>query len=296
MLLREIKNIFHKELDTLYGKEETASFFYLLIEHYFNLERFVLAIQPDLVIDKQEETKIFKALSDLKLEKPIQYITGTAHFMDLCFKVNENVLIPRPETEELVRWILDDARPLEQTISILDMGTGSGCIPISLAKNLSNATIQAFDISNKALKVAKKNAEMHGVDIDFFQSDILNLDFSLNTDPTRSMNLSLERNYDIIVSNPPYVRELEKKDMHNNVIEHEPNIALFVPNEDPLKFYRAIVNFASRQLNAKGILYLEINQYLGKEMVDLLADFHFENIELRKDMFGNDRMVKGTKS
>ena len=296
MLLREIKNIFHKELDTLYGKEEAASFFYLLIEHYFNLERFVLAIQPDLVIDKQEETKIFKALSDLKLEKPIQYITGTAHFMDLFFKVNENVLIPRPETEELVRWILDDARPLEQTISILDMGTGSGCIPISLAKNLSNATIQAFDISNKALKVAKKNAEMHGVDIDFFQSDILNLDFSLNADPTRSMNLSLERNYDIIVSNPPYVRELEKKDMHNNVIEHEPNIALFVPNEDPLKFYRAIVNFASQQLNAKGILYLEINQYLGKEMVNLLTDFHFENIELRKDMFGNDRMVKGTKS
>jgi release factor glutamine methyltransferase len=280
VLLREIKNIFHKELDTLYGAAEVSSFFFLLIEHYFDLERFVLAIQPDLVIDKEQETKIFKALADLKLEKPIQYITGTAHFMELDFKVNAHVLIPRPETEELVRWISYDVK-ITEPLTILDMGTGSGCIPISLAKNLKQAQVHALDISNEALEVAKNNAKTHEVQINFFQADMLN------------WNIELE--YDIIVSNPPYVRELEKEEMQNNVIAHEPGIALFVPDEDPLKFYRAIVKFASEHLNAKGVLYLEINQYLGKEMVDLLSDSHFENIELRKDMFGNDRMLKGTK-
>jgi release factor glutamine methyltransferase len=286
-MLREIKNIFHTELDTLYGKEEVSSFFYLVIEHYFDLERFVLALQPDLLITKAQEPILFKALFELKLEKPIQHILCTSHFMDLDFKVNEQVLIPRPETEELVRWILDDVKHRNQPLTLLDIGTGSGCIPIALAKNISNATITALDISSDALKIAKENAKTHFVTIDFFQADILKLEFEFE--------FEFELEFDVIVSNPPYVRELEKESMHSNVIDHEPKIALFVPDANPLQFYKAIVKFASDHLKAKGCLYLEINQYLGTEMITLLEEYGFSSIELRKDMFGNDRMLKGSK-
>ena len=282
MLLREIKTIFHNELDEHYGANEVSSFFYMLIAHYFEMERFILAIQPKLVVDTQQETLLFNALAQLKQERPIQHITGKAHFMDLDFEVNEHVLIPRPETEELVRWVLDDATSFPKNVSILDMGTGSGCIPISLAKNLPEAKIRALDISSEALKVAKQNAETHNVHIEFIEADLLNL------------NLKLE--LDCIVSNPPYVRELEKKEMQANVVDHEPAIALFVPDEDPLKFYSAIVKFASACLKPKGSLYLEINQYLGTEMIALLRANRFTDIELRKDMYGNDRMLKGIKS
>lgn len=283
MLLREIKNIFHKELDSLYGKEEVASFFYLLIDHYFHMERFIFAIQPNVVIKKAQETPIFEALSQLKLEKPIQHILGTTTFMDLDFKVSENVLIPRPETEDLVRWILDDLNDSSKPVCILDLGTGSGCIPIALAKNQPNAVIDAVDISMDAIRIAKENAKVHGVTIHFSQADMLNL------------NSELEREYDIIVSNPPYVRELEKKEMRVNVKEYEPEIALFVSDKDPLIFYRSIAKFASAQLSPNGFLYLEINQYLGTEMVALLEKYPFKNIELRKDMYGKDRMLKAVK-
>ncbi|WP_249356231.1 peptide chain release factor N(5)-glutamine methyltransferase [Maribacter sp. ACAM166] len=282
VLLKEIKNIFHAELDVLYGKEEVSSFFYLLIEHYFDLERFVLAIQPELVIDKEQETFIFNALSELKLEKPIQHIMGTTHFMELDFKVNKHVLIPRPETEELVRWILDDYEHTDKALKILDIGTGSGCIPISLVKNMPTTKVQAFDISLNALEIAHENAVTHDIAVDFFQADMLKMDREIK--------------YDIIVSNPPYVRELEKAEIRNNVIDHEPGIALFVPDEDPLKFYVAIVKFAAKSLHTEGCLYLEINQYLGIEMKMLLKEYGFESIELRKDIYGNDRMLKGIKA
>ena len=286
MLLREIKNIYHSELDAIYGKEEVNSFFYLLIEHYFDLERFVLAIQPDLVIDKKQETIIFQALSELKLEKPIQHIIGMAYFMDLEFKVNEDVLIPRPETEELVRWILDDFKDTAKNLTILDMGTGSGCIPISLYKNLTDAKVFGLDISADALKVAEENNRLLGASVKFFQADMLSLMSETSTK-------ELEQKFDVIISNPPYVRELEKAEMRNNVIDHEPGLALFVPDEDPLKFYNTVVNFAAEHLNENGCLYLEINQYLGKETKQLLEKSNFKTIELRKDMFGNDRMIKG---
>lgn len=284
MLLREIKNIFHTELDSLYGKEEVASFFYLLIEHYIQLERFILALQPNVVIEKAQETLIFSALGQLKLEKPIQYILGATTFMDLELKVTEKVLIPRSETEELVRWILDDLKDTSNSVRILDLGTGSGCIPIALKKNLPTALISAVDISTEALHIAKGNADFHEASINFSQADILNL------------NDALKHTYDIIVSNPPYVKELEKKEMRKNVTAYEPEIALFVPDEDPLVFYRSIVKFASTHLSGNGFLYLEINQYLGKEMVALLEDYQFKNIELRKDMYGNDRMLKAVNS
>ena len=280
MLLKEIKNIYHRELDAIYEQEEVDSFFYLVIEHYLDLERFVLALKPNLVVTKAEEQPLFEALGQLKLEKPIQYILGSTQFMDMKFKVNENVLIPRPETEELVRWIIDDFELIgNKQINVIDIGTGSGCIAISLAKYLKNAKVDALDISENALEVAQENASLNKVEIGFMQTDILKLEY-------------LEGKYDIIVSNPPYVRMLEKEQMNSNVIENEPELALFVEDKDPLVFYRKISEFAKSNLKKEGCLYFEINQYLGAETKALLANDFYE-VELHKDMFGNDRMLKG---
>ncbi len=288
MRLKEIKTIYHKELDAIYPKEEVNSFFGLLIEHYLGLQRFVLALSPEFIITKEQELPLFESLAALRLQRPIQYIIGKAHFMDLDFKVNEDVLIPRPETEELVRWIIErcgsdhgitDWRH-NKGPTILDIGTGSGCIAISLAKNLTHAKTYALDISRKALELAKQNARDLQVEIEFMEFDILKWK-------------PIDLKFDIIVSNPPYVREMEKKEMHNNVTVYEPNLALFVPNDDPLRFYDTIIRFAKRHLNEKGYLYLEINQYLGKETQALLEEHNFSEIELRKDMFGNDRMLMG---
>ena len=280
MLLREIKNIYHSELDAIYPKEEVDSFFYLAIEHYFDLERFVLALQPNLALSKDEEQPLFEVLHKLCLEKPIQYILGSAHFMDMDFTVNENVLIPRPETEELVRWVLADLEMYEnKEISILDIGTGSGCIAISLAKNIPRAKVYGLDISKKALAVAKENAVMNKVEVVFVEADILEIE-------------TFNKKVDIIVSNPPYIRMLEKNRMKPNVIQNEPGSALFVPDDDPLVFYRKIIEYAKKNLKPDGRLYLEINQYLGKATKALLEN-DFTKVELRKDLYGNDRMLKG---
>lgn len=280
MLLKEIKNIYHSELDPIYPKEEVDSFFYLTIAHHLNLERFVLALQPNLTLSKKEEQPLFEVLAQLRLKKPIQYILGSTHFMDMDFKVNENVLIPRPETEELVRWVLEDYRmDGNKEISILDIGTGSGCIAISLAKNMKRAKVYGLDISKKALEVAKDNAVKNQVEVEFLNADILNMEY-------------FKEKVDVIVSNPPYVRLLEKEKMKPNVIENEPGSALFVPDNDPLVFYRKINELAKKNLKSGGRLYLEINQYMGKETKALFENGFIE-VELRKDMFGNDRMLKG---
>jgi release factor glutamine methyltransferase len=280
MLLKEIKKVFHTELDAIYGKEEVSSFFYLLIEHYLGLERFILAVQPELIITKEEGSPLFEALSKLKLQVPIQYIIGKIHFMDLDFVVNKNVLIPRPETEELVRWVLDDFSTVKSDLKILDIGTGSGCIAVSLAKNLPNAKVYAIDVSEEALVVAKETAKLNGVEIYFINADILEVN-------------DLDDKFDIIVSNPPYVRMLEKQEMKNNVLDNEPELALFVADDNPLIFYKKIIELAAKNFIDKGVLYFEINQYLGKETQSLLEATNFSEIELRKDFFGNDRMLKG---
>ena len=282
MLLKEIKKIFHQELNEIYGEDEVSSFFYLLIEHYLGLERFVLAIQPNLSIDKQEETKLFKALSELKINLPIQYITGKAYFMDMEFKVGPGVLIPRPETEELVRWIVSDVPEISESLDILDIGTGSGCIAISLAKRFKNANVHGLDISEDALGVARENAHANDVKVYFFQADMT--------------NFNIKQKFDMVVSNPPYVRYLEKNKMNKNVLDYEPETALFVSDDDPLFFYRSIAEFTTKNLKPNGMLYLEINQYLGLETCRLLKKYDFEKIELRKDMFGNDRMIKAIKN
>ena len=263
------------------GREETGSLFRLVVEHYLDIGPFALVLTPDLVINKGEEQPLFQALAQLKLQKPVQYILGTTEFMGMDFKVDPNVLIPRPETEELVQWILEDWGNCRETIRILDIGTGSGCIAIVLAKNLKKAEVFALDVSDGALDMAKGNAISNGVAITFIQADILALE-------------KLDVHFDIIVSNPPYVREMEKGKMKANVIENEPELALFVKDDDPLLFYRKIVEFARINLRSKGELYFEINQYLGNRTKSLL-DPHFFNVELRKDLYGNDRMLKGQK-
>lgn len=280
MLLKEIKHIFHIELDDVYPKEEVDSFFYLMVEHYLGLQRFVLALEPNTIVSKEEEQPLFEGLSQLKLQRPLQYILGVAHFMDMEFKVDENVLIPRPETEELVRWILEQEQEGETVRNILDIGTGSGCIAIALAKNLPNAKVYALDISEASLKVAEENAINNGVSIEFINTDILQTE-------------RLAFQFDVIVSNPPYVRELEKKEMSSNVKDHEPGHALYVPDNNPLLFYRKITEFAALHLRSEGSLYFEINQYLGKETMRVMEDHGFSDVQLRKDMFGNDRMLKG---
>ncbi|MGJ8658769.1 MAG: peptide chain release factor N(5)-glutamine methyltransferase [Cellulophaga fucicola] len=279
MLLREIKKIYHTELDAIYPVEEVNSFFYMAIEHYLGLQRFILAMQPDYVVAKEEEASLFLTINLLKKQVPIQYILGTAHFMGLDFSVSSNVLIPRPETEELISWILSETL-LDREVNILDIGTGSGCIAISLAKNLPNAKVFALDVSKDALLVAKKNADNNGVLVTFLEHNIL-------------QEPNLQQKFDVIVSNPPYVRELEKKEMTANVLKHEPSLALFVSDKEPLTFYNAITNFAVKHLNENGKLYFEINQYLGFETQELLEKQDFVTIELRKDMFGNDRMLRG---
>ncbi|MCQ0110844.1 peptide chain release factor N(5)-glutamine methyltransferase [Zhouia amylolytica] len=279
MRLKDIQDIFHKELDDLYDFKEVNRFFYLLLDHNFDIQRIDIILEPDKVISKKEETIIFKALDDLKLQKPIQQILGVAYFYGLKFRVNNETLIPRPETEELVDWIIRDCKDKIKPLKILDIGTGSGCIAITLSKNIPLVEVTAIDISRKALDIAKENALNNHVDINFLQADILKLE-------------SLLGEYDIIVSNPPYVRYLEKKQMKSNVVDFEPHAALFVPDQDPLLFYKQIARLSSNHLNQEGNLYFEINQYLAKDTTDMLDEYGFKNTIVKKDLSGNDRMIR----
>lgn len=291
MKLKVLQHIFHNELDSLYGKDEVDSFFFILMEEFLNMNRLALSLQTNFIISKEEESLFFEALSKLKFEQPIQYILGKTEFFGLPFKVNEHTLIPRPETEELVGFVIKSLPSLSlesNSLKILDIGTGSGCIAISIAKSVTNAEVIAMDISQQALKVARENALMNDVNITFIESDILNE--SLWDSKFKDFE------FDVIVSNPPYVRQLEKSEMNKNVLNNEPHLALFVDDEDPLVFYRAIAKCASQYLKRAGQLYFEINQYLGVEMIDLLDAFGFQNIDLKKDIHGNDRIIKGFKS
>lgn len=292
MKLKDLKHKFHEQLDAIYGKEEVQTFFFMLTEYYNAIKRIDLALNTELTIENDYVLKYESALEALKNYEPIQYIIGQTEFYGLPFYVNKNTLIPRPETEELVELILSNTNANSQLeniegnnqFNILDIGTGTGCIAISLAKQLSNANVSAIDVSAKALEMANKNAQLNQVDINFIENDILKICNS---------ELDSETKFDIIVSNPPYVRQLEKQLMQDNVLNHEPHLALFVEDENPLIFYRAITQFATKNLKPNGELYFEINEYLGKEMMALLEDFGFKNIKLKQDLFGKDRMICG---
>jgi len=283
MTIKHYRDYFIQELTPLNDVGEAESFFYLILEAKHQLQRVDLALQPDLAFS-ESELKIWSSiLEQLKKEIPIQYILGVTHFYGLEFEVNSAVLIPRPETEELVDWIVQKSKIKNQKskIKILDIGTGSGCIAIALAKNLPNAQVFALDVSEQALATAKTNAELNQVTIQFLHQSILETE-------------NLCQQFDVIVSNPPYVRELEKQEIKKNVLDNEPHLALFVEDNDALIFYRKIAQLAQKNLNPQGQLYFEINQYLGQEMLDLLQGMGFKNCELRKDIYGNDRMIQCT--
>lgn len=277
MRIKLFKEKFIQTLLPVYDAMEAESFFYLALEQWQQLKRIDLALQPELEFTNAQLLQWEQLQLDLLRQQPIQYLLGQTEFCGLKFEVTPYTLIPRPETEELVSLIVMDHPQFAGRI--LDIGTGSGCIAISLAHQLPNAQVSAIDVSPEALVLASKNATSNNVAVGFMLQDILQTN-------------GLGASYDIIVSNPPYVRELEKKEIQPNVLEYEPHLALFVSDDDPLLFYRKIAQLAQKSLLPNGKLYFEINQYLGKETVELLSDMNFTAIQLLKDFYGNDRMVR----
>ncbi len=288
MNLKDILVVFHKELDAYYGKEEVNSFFNILMQYHLNLDRFYLVLNPLYSIPIEKYRFFFEALKQLKWHKPIQYIIGETEFFGLPFNVNEHTLIPRPETEELVSWVIGDQSKTSknESLQILDIGAGSGCIAITLAKHLLGSKVTALDVSKAALDIVRQNAELNNVVINCIHETILKPSDFLCDNPYQ---------YDVIVSNPPYVRHLEKNEIQPNVLDYEPHLALFVDDHNPLQFYKSICEFSKINLVNGGALYFEINEYLGDEMFALMRAFDFKSIELKKDGFGKDRMIKGVK-
>jgi len=278
MKITDYRFQFIQTLAPLYDAAEAESFFYLLLEALRQMKRIDLALEPATEFSESEIEAWNAIIEKLKTFIPIQYIIGVTHFYGLELEVNPDVLIPRPETEELVEWILSVNE--NKKLKILDIGTGSGCIAIALAKNLPQAQVYAIDVSKNALAIAKRNTKRNNVQVNFIEKNILETD-------------DLEQTFDIIVSNPPYVRNLEKEEIKKNVLDHEPHLALFVDDHDALLFYRKIADLALKNLVPNGQLYFEINQYLGKETMDLLEQKGFSQLELRADIYGNNRMVFG---
>jgi release factor glutamine methyltransferase len=265
-----------KQLNGVVQEREIISLAYISIDFLLGYSRSDCIIHSDKDITSEVSGKIKEIIADLKTNKPIQYIIGKTEFYELKFKVNKHTLIPRPETEELVEWILQ-----HEFTSALDIGTGSGCIAIALRKN-KNAEILAIDVSKSALLLAKENAKINEVEINFLLQDIL--------------KTTVLPKVDVIVSNPPYVLDKEKETMLDNVLNNEPNLALFVPNNNPLLFYKKIAELAFTSLSKNGLLFFEINERFGKQTVDILNAIGFVDIELKKDINEKDRMIKATKN
>ncbi|WP_440881094.1 peptide chain release factor N(5)-glutamine methyltransferase [Tenacibaculum sp. C7A-26P2] len=281
MTVKELNLLFEEELSSIYPKNEIKTFFFIVLEEFLNFQRIDSILRANDIINKEKQPVILSIIERLKHEEPIQYILGKTEFYGLPFNVNNKTLIPRPETEELVEWIIEETKNIDTELNILDIGTGSGCIPISLKVNIPKAIVTTIDVSNDAITIAKQNAVLNNVEISFLNMDILN-------------SKKLPGNYDIIVSNPPYVRNLEKGEMKNNVLNNEPHLALFVENDNPLIFYDKISKLASAYLKKEGMLFFEINQYLSKETSSLIKNNGFQNISLKKDLFGNNRMIKAS--
>ncbi|WP_442266478.1 peptide chain release factor N(5)-glutamine methyltransferase [Tenacibaculum sp. ZS6-P6] len=278
MKLNDFRTFFNKELENIYPKKEIDAFFFRIIEDKMGLSLLDLFTQKATIINPNKLELFHNILNRLKNEEPIQYILGSTEFYGYRFYVNPNVLIPRPETEELISWVKESSI-VDNNIKILDIGTGSGCIPITIKKEIPSADVFALDISEKAIETAKNNAKYNNVNVTFLLHDILS-------------EKELENTFDIIISNPPYVRNLEKQEIKNNVLNNEPHLALFVEDDDPLIFYKRIADVAKYALNPNGILFFEINQYLGIETKEMLIHKGFKNVTLKQDLFGNDRMIK----
>ena len=281
MTIAEIESIYTDQLPPLYDRDEAKNIAQLAVQFICKLSKTYVMLHRGHDLTLGEETSLIRVLDELRFGKPLQYVLGEADFYGMRFKVNSNVLIPRPETEELVFWALESVKEYKQrSLNIIDLGTGTGCIPISIKKNLPGAEVCACDISQAALDTAIENAVLNQTEVHFFQADILKDTFSL-----------LPLTFNLIISNPPYITEREKVSMHANVLQHEPHTALFVPDSDPLLFYNKIADFALKHLAEDGALFLEINEALGKETTLMLVKKGFQ-AEVKTDLQGKERMIK----
>ena len=278
--MKRIAQIINEELSGYYTQSEASALTRIIATEMLGIPQMTFFLKDDVTLKAEQEAMLFNTIERLKKHEPIQYIQGYSDFCGLRFKVTPATLIPRPETSELVEWIAADHSGKAE--SILDIGTGSGCIAISLAHKLPESKVTAWDISNNALAVATENSRNNGTEVNFEQVDILSYNHT-------------ESLFDIIVSNPPYIKENEKSIMHSNVLNWEPHTALFVPDSDPLLFYRTIAKKGLTLLKPGGTLYFEINRAHGAETMNMLADYGYTNIELRKDFAENDRMIKATR-
>ena len=280
MTLAEIKIATKQQLSKKIDAIELNSLLGMLIEEVTGWNRVQQVVEINTPLTEIQINKFTEYTQALLNDKPIQYILGKAWFMGLDYKVNEHVLIPRPETEELIEWVVEYANIIGKPLQLLDIGTGSGCIAISLKKALHECTVTGLDISAEALSIAKTNASSLNANVEWIEQDILG-------------NVQFPNLYDVIVSNPPYIPMREKDNMQEQVKNHEPAIALFVPNEDPLLFYRTIAQLAKKQLAPKGQLFFEIHYDQGKALLQLLDDMHF-HAEIRRDSFGKNRMIRAS--
>ncbi len=311
MTILEAEELFRDELYQIYDEAEARSLSYYVTEYVSGFSRAILSANKSKVLSETEEASVLLILNELKTGNPVQYVLGETEFYGLRFKVNPSVLIPRPETEELVDWVLREvkgkrikvesvrsgvsrvkpelgAEPYEESreaFRILDIGTGSGCIPIALKKHLPQGEVFGLDISEEALETAMGNAVLNRVEVKFVQGDIFE-------DVSYELSAISSSPFNLIISNPPYITQKEKVQMHQNVLAYEPDIALFVPDEDPLVFYKAIADFAIKHLLTTGALFFEINEAYGDEITTMLTGKGFAVVELRKDMQGKNRMVK----
>ena len=283
MLLNEFIYKFNSSLKNQYPKSEITTFYRRLTHFYFQWPPTFPIMNPDYRLNYEELQQLTIALNELKKFRPIQYILNESFFYGRTFYVDENVLIPRQETEELVKWVLSDYKDEEHHCDVLELGTGSGCIAISLAKEQRKFKIEALDVSKAALQVAQKNAFLHNSEIDFVHQDICRLE-------------NWHKPLDVIISNPPYIEPKEKKEMLPNVLDHEPHLALFTPNGEPLYFYKKIIFLANSCLKVNGCFYLEINPKYVKDLVAFIKTGTFKDIEVRNDIFGKNRMLKAVKS
>ena len=288
MTIKEAKIYIRKELSDFYPKNELESFIKIIFTDIFDLSSVNILMKENETLPKNKKISVFKIAERLKKYEPLQYIIGFTEFYGLMFTVNPNVLIPRPETEELVDLIIRENKG-NRNLQILDIGTGSGNIAVSLAANLPDTRVFALDISKRALETAKTNALNNGVDITFFQADILKINLSF----PGLFGKDKQNKLDIIVANPPYVCVSEKEEMHQNVLDYEPESALFVEDKNPLIFYDAITRFAKKHLRKNGKLYFEINEHFGSELVELIQSHDFANIRILKDINEKDRIITG---
>ena len=277
--IKQIISYIKTSLRDYYPPEEISGFIFLIFEHFFSMSRTELLMKQDTDICHEFVMKIKYVVNELRKYRPLQYIINQTEFFGLPLFVNPDVLIPRPETEELVDWIIQNHH--EKEYHILDIATGSGCVAIALKKNLPDSQVFATDVSEKAIEIAKNNAQKNNAQVHYFTDDIFNSQSRIN-----------HLKFDIIVSNPPYVTEKEKKQMQTNVLKYEPHQALFVPDHDPLVFHRVITDFSIKHLKAFGWLYLEINEAFGKEAMQLLKISGFSETEIKKDINGKNRMIK----